>query len=706
MPTGILRDIWFALASLGDYKPSKLEKLWVRLHDNKAALQEAGLASPATTHHPAPAPAPAQAPPGPTAAPLPTQSVFRSDADTFGVSRVMWSNHHVEKPNFSILPPLRSLTVLDMDEVSYLVELSVLLGRSIGTLRELRLGMASTLHMSGYYRDAKEITPLFTGGVFSLLMSKIYDHVLALEVAKMDILLKRDVKNSKPLPPPSSLIIPLSALNVNPTEPRELHTNTLNGSNQEEQETRPDRPRSRESELDENTIDPALFDTNIMTDQESLFQLEQATGQGKLSVTQSEPDSIPVEHPAPGSPSARTMTSSTKTAYVRDFIEDPAGALKVKDIIDPVIKLRLETLEIERVTLQSQVLWRAIDFTVLTSLTLLNCGDSTSLWEELKRKYCPRKSSVLSTHIKSLPTPKGQPRLRRKPSSGSLSGAVEYQLNLKKIHTDSVSKEMISFLKTTLAPNNLEWMFLQENGTSPSTVSLDAIYRGPLRRHRASLTKVMIDSAYGPVSNRARGVAARKWMFNREVLTFVTSGKMSRLRELAMSIEYKDWHFFLQKLPQIPYLRSIYLPYIADHSTSFSPKEAAMSAVDVVAIRPDVQLCYLAIKNKCFEILEKKVKPKSTTTQGAATDETDSDDQSEDHDNHDDDDDSEDGVPAPPTSAPAPEDTDSDAGERSPDTDDDEGSSQSSEKKVKFKLREILFYDDKISIFKARHGRL
>ena len=702
MPTGILRDIWIALASLGDYKPSKLEKLWVRLHDNKAALQEAGLASPTTTHHPAPA----QAPPGPTAAPLSTQSVFRSDADIFGVSRVMWSNHHVEKPNFSILPPLRSLTVLDMDEVNYLVELSVLLGRSIGTLRELRLGMASTLHMSGYYRDAKEITPLFTGGVFSLLMSKIYDHVLALEVAKMHILVKRDVKNSKPLPPPSFLITPLSALSINPTEPRELHTNTLNGSNQEEQETSPDRPSSRESELDENTIDPALFDTNIITDQESLFQLEQATGQGKLSVTQSEPDSIPVEHPAPGGPSARTMTSLTETTYVKDFVEDPAGALKVKDIIDPVIKLRLETLEIERVTLQSQVLWRAIDFTVLTSLTLLNCGDSTSLWEELKRKYGPRKSLVLSIHTKSLPTPKGQPRLRRKPSSESLSGAVEYQLNLKKIHTDSVSKEMISFLKTTLAPNNLEWMFLQENGTSPSTVSLDAIYRGPLRRHRASLTKVMIDSAYGPVSNRARGVAARKWMFNREVLTFVTSGKMSRLRELAMSIEYKDWHFFLQKLPQIPHLRSIYLPYIADHSTSFSPREAAMSAVDVVAIRPDVQLCYLAIKNKCFEILEKKVKRKSTTTQGARTDETDSDDQSEDHDNHDDDDDSEDGGPAPPTPAPAPEDTDSDAGERSPDTDDDEGSSQSSEKKVKFKLREILFYDDKISIFKARHGRL
>ena len=620
----------------------------------------------------------------------------------------MWSSHHVEKPNFSVLPSLKSLTVLDMDEVDYLVQMSALLGRSVGTLRELRLGMASTLHMSGYTRDAKEIHHLFTGGVFSLLMSKVYDHVLALEVAQTDVLLKRDVKRTKPLPSPSTLITPLSALNVNPTEPRELYTNALDGSNQEGPEARPDRPSSRESELDENTIDPALFDTNVLSDQESLFQLEQAIGQPKLPETQSEPDSTVVGHPAPGCASVTAVTNSTAPPQCQDFREDPAGALRVRDIIDPIVKLRLEILEIERVTLQSQVLQRAIDFTMLTSLTLLNCGDSTSLWEELKRNYGPRKSLILSTHTRTPSVPKGQPRLRRKPSSESLSGAVEYRLNLKKIHTDSVSKDLISFLKTTLAPNSLEWMFLRENGTSPSTVSIDSIYRGPLRRHRTSLTKVMVDSAYGPVTSRARGVAARKWMFNREVLTFVTSGKMNRLRELAMAIEYKDWHFFLQKLPQIPHLRSMYLPYIADHSSSFSLREAAMGAVDVVAIRPDVQLCYLAIKNKCFEILEKKAKPKSPSSPGmTATDETDSDDQSEDHDNHDDDDDSEDGGPAPPAPAPAPPDTDSDAGERSPDTDDDEGLSQSSEKKkVKFKLREILFYDDKISIFKARHGRL
>jgi hypothetical protein len=30
-------------------------------------------------------------------------------------------------------------------------------------------------------------------------------------------------------------------------------------------------------------------------------------------------------------------------------------------------------------------------------------------------------------------------------------------------------------------------------------------------------------------------------MMNREILSFITSGRMSSLRELAVSIDYKDW---------------------------------------------------------------------------------------------------------------------------------------------------------------------
>ena len=692
MPTGVLRDIWVALASLGDHQAPKLAKLWVRMHDNHAALQAAGLAAPTAAQQPS------QGSSGPNVAS--PQATLQNDAEVFGVSSVVWSNHHIEKPSFSILSPLRSLTVLNIDEAQYLVELSELLYRSIHTLRELRLGMASTLHMSGYARETREANYLLVGGVFALLMSITCQRTAALEASKKEPLDRHEPQFSGNVAAVRASTSSMSNPTINLSISGDDLNSTSDVSNQEDQEQTHPRPDLRATILDENAIDPALFSDYGNSGEEK--QLATEPGQ----------DTVPFEPASPVDLSLDSMRQD-ENLMVEKKLKEERIKCGPEEIHNLTTKLKLDVLEIERFSLQSWVLLKGIDFTMLTSLTLLKCGDTTKLWDELKRQFPPRKSIVISTPARSPESPRGPPRLRRKPSSESLSGPITYPLNLKKIHTDSVPKELISFLKNTLAPNSLEWMFLQDDASrSFSGVTLDSIYRGPLKRHRDSLTKVMVDSAYGPALSRARSIAARKWMFSREVLAFVTSGKMSRIRELAMSIEYRDWHFFLQKLPQIPHLRSIYLPYIADHPSgnSFSCKEAAMGAVDVVAIRPDVQLCYLGIRNKCFEILEKKQKPKSST-HGAATDDADSDDNSDEHDSNDEDNDSDGSgdpstasVPAPaPAPAPAPHDDDSEA-DHTPDTDDeDDGRSG---RKVKYKLREILFYDDKISIFKARHGRL
>ena len=115
-------------------------------------------------------------------------------------------------------------------------------------------------------------------------------------------------------------------------------------------------------------------------------------------------------------------------------------------------------------------------------------------------------------------------------------------MNLKRIHTDAVSSSLINFLKDTLAPNSIEWLFLQEGRPYTSSVTIDAIYRGPLRRHKASLKKLMIDSSDRTLGGRAAlNHRWKKWIFNREVLNFVTSGKMSSLRELGMAVDYRDW---------------------------------------------------------------------------------------------------------------------------------------------------------------------
>jgi hypothetical protein len=206
---------------------------------------------------------------------------------------------------------------------------------------------------------------------------------------------------------------------------------------------------------------------------------------------------------------------------------------KATESAEPILNgvLRLEVLELERVPLSVPVLLKAFDWTLLTTLTLLHCNNHEQLWKSLRRTYTPRS-----------PYPAGSPSSSSKAYKASYTLRTEYGLSLKKVHTNAVSPALISFLKETLAPNTLEVLFLQEGRSYSSTVTVDAIYRGPLRRHRGSLKKLMIDSSEkGPDGHATTSSRWRRWMLNREIITFISSGRMNGLRELAVSIDYKDW---------------------------------------------------------------------------------------------------------------------------------------------------------------------
>lgn len=198
-------------------------------------------------------------------------------------------------------------------------------------------------------------------------------------------------------------------------------------------------------------------------------------------------------------------------------------------------------------------------------------------------------------------------------------------------------------------------------------------------------------------------------MLNRDVLAFICSGKMPALRELGMAIDYRDWHFFLQHLPSIPQLRSLYLPFIADHvhGANLDPRELALQIVDIVALKPEVELCYMGITTKCFEVLENRRdldgRPESQLgalpgghtdpDQGGSDDGDDEDDEDEDEEDDEDEDD----------------DTESDNGDDADDETDSETDGPAYDEgrnATTLRLREILFYDDKVAIFKARHGKL
>lgn len=138
-------------------------------------------------------------------------------------------------------------------------------------------------------------------------------------------------------------------------------------------------------------------------------------------------------------------------------------------------------------------------------------------------------------------------------------------------------------------------------------------------------------------------------------------------------------------------------------------KELALQILDTIALRPEVELCYVGIGTKCFEIREtKKTKKKSSGHEDINGSDGEDDVGGHDDDADDDDDDGEAGGHGP---AGDHSDSESDMSinghdDGFSDEDNEGGEMDSGKSSVNFQVREILFYDDKVSIFRARHGEL
>lgn len=522
MPTGIVREVWHALASLGERRPghrSRLDKVWVRLPDNREVVGALPLvtnltSSNATTPLPAPSP---------------------NDIRSLDVSY-----SRMEHPNFSILPALKSLSVLELDELAYLKEISVLVHRSRKILRELRLGLskawapvaskAPSIHLDSPCRATECFKE---AGVIGLVMNEIYDcrkaRRTAVTVAEAPITTgpsrqeAQDILTtaSKPSLTDEFSVLSMSAIETvagsvkSPDSPEHGNANLYSANLVE-----PNSPSASMSIPAAPSLWPSMFHSGHSEDPQKQPQI------GLQVVNVSEPESINISALLRDAEPYKTSKTSTPGELCND----------------PLLKrLMLETFELERIPLAVTVLLRTIDWSSLTTLTLLDCGDHERLWKSLRRIYSPKSTSLIATSLSSSARQTSQPQLRRISSSRfDTQPAPEYRLKIKKIHTDNVSPSLISFLKETLAPNTLETMILQEHGQYVSPVTVDAIYRGPLRHHRSSLKKVSIDSSES-LTDRGRSTKWKKWMLNHDILTFVTSGKMSSLRELGMALDHKDW---------------------------------------------------------------------------------------------------------------------------------------------------------------------
>lgn len=477
MPTGVLSDIFIALGSLPDEetRDCMLERVWIRWHDNN----DTG-ASPSSSSSPAPAaPQAAVVPAGSTLTPigiaLPSTASHPAPSPP-----IAYSENQVEYPTFSVLPPLKSITVLDVDELAYLDEMAVLVDRSKDVVQELRLGVSAKAVHKDFVQtwDSPELQQVDhnarwpgesaigdrrLGGILGVLVGRVYD-------------IRRKLPKTKPAPP-----LPLPE-----------------GS-----------PGQQPPLTGESGAPPPPFS--------------------------GEPS------PAAGTPTIDTEMSSRRSSALRT--PGPSGpGTPARKRLDG--KLRLTTLELERVPLSMQVCSKAFDWTVLTSLTILDCAQHENLWKLLKKQFEPRplESGFGISPTSSKPVP---------------NGPMEYQLGLKSIHTDQTSPSLIAFIKETLAPNSLECLFLQDRrrgtaASAPPQVTIDSIFKGAIKRHRNSLKKLLLDSSNKTTSsgaNSAETMRWRSWCLTSDLLQYVTSGRMRKLKELSVSIDYKDWVIMSPFLP-------------------------------------------------------------------------------------------------------------------------------------------------------------
>jgi hypothetical protein len=672
MPTGVLRDVWLALASLAtrdDGRECRLERVWVRWHDNQ---DQGPLASPP----------PSGVGTGLQASDLP--SILASSATSlFQIPPYP----RVQFPTFSILPPLKSLSVLDIDELPYAEEMSVLVERSLAKLQELRIGLASHAQHDQWARPAEDGAPVLPPPMPGLAgQSRRPGGILGILVHRFCPAFSHHRNHQ---------------LHLKPDSPKDVA--------EEDVDVAPHLERDKEDDS-EDPIDAS--------DMKQLGALMSAHG--------IKDDDPPTE---PTSTVGRPPVTFDQPVVGRHDRSHSVGGNPFPDSRNKeehaTRKLQLEILEIERVFLSIAVLSKAIDWSRLKTLTLLGCRNHEQLWKALRNRFTPANRrrvvsasssfrGVSKSVLGGIPQDGGSPAGRARASSSS-SSSENYPLKLRRLHTDAVSPALIAFIRDTLAPDSLEWLFLQDNADYKSQMSIGAIYRGAIRRHRLSLTKLLVDSTLRSEDPDTPDTNWRRWVFTRELIDCVTgggTGKKMKLRELSMSIDYKDWHYFLRRLPGAASLRSLHIPHLAEHvSGTVHAREVASQVLDIVALRSEIELCYLGVENQCFEISEYLSLPRRagrhrrgedvaapTTTSSVShhlddEDDDNSDDLGDDHSSDfgaltetDDDDDDNDR-------------TDEEASEG-------EGLEGSEPPKSTWRLIEVLFYDEKISIFKARHGKL
>ncbi|KAI0396100.1 hypothetical protein F5Y17DRAFT_154582 [Xylariaceae sp. FL0594] len=489
MGSGILPEVFIALARLGETERPKLQQAWIRMHSksNPSTSRSSASSSPAldaSIFQPQPA----------EGSPIPKLSTaignhVPADAKTAAPEPKGYADVTFTYPTFSVMPPLKRLAALNIDDLAYLDELSILIERSAPQLVELRIGLSEAAAREDYalpwdgpdlqqvdheanWPGENRISNYRLGGVLGVLVGRVYDI----------------------------------------------------RSNMEGEDT-----------------DAAA-----------------ATG-------------------ASGEP---TKTDETSQPDKAGSSETPDTTLERKRLDG---KLKLEKLALEKVGISPGVMLRALDWTNLTSLTILDCAFHRDLWRTLKKHFQP----ISPAH--DYDSPRG--------------ASPKYRLALKHLHVEPASLAFINFVKETIAPNTIETLFLQHRqGKGKPLVPVHQLFNGLIKGHRASIQRLLIQA----IPDRHYNHCQKKWAVKRENLAYILSGNLRNLTELGMIVRRKDWRRLRWQLPRLTKLQCLYVPYIVDaHFTgSGGERELALLVADTVTLRREMQLTCVGIVEKCYEIYE------------------------------------------------------------------------------------------------------
>ncbi|KPM35624.1 hypothetical protein AK830_g10938 [Neonectria ditissima] len=635
MPTGVSSNVFMALASLDDDCPGTLDEVWVRWHEEPPTSSTSS--SSPIFHHGQPPPPPGVPNPPPANPPSPpssnpeslgSQPSLRPMSPT---QRAAYSDATVEYPTYSILPAVRSIAALDVEDISYLDELAILIERSKAVLRELRVSIAAksvndefTLikgdqrNLQQYDREARwpgesRVGRRRLGGVLGIILARVYD-------------------------------------------------------------LRKNHPRSKKADTDS-----AVEASSTVVDKE--LDTARLGSEGVASATRNTPSST-IQTPD-DDPDARPEGSEALQKQAASPTLPPPAA-------EVDCKLALDCLELARLPLHTTICTQAFDWTVLTSLTILACDRQDRLWRALREQFRP------------IP-PSRQPR--QAPGVCQSKEATTYHLRLKSIHVDITTYSLVYFLKETLAPNSLQVLFLHDRRrSSHPAVPIATIFTGVIKRHHASLKKLLLDSSHPDRLGHHTDIRRMFWPLTKEMVLYMTSGRMRALKELSTSVNPKEWHMILQRLPSIPNLTALHVLSLGRESATPEPVQLGHQIVDVIALRPEIRLRFIGIRNTCFEVVESHYGPTPESDSGSwSSDDTslpsvssDMLPQSMDE-----------GMESDDNLLAEDSDDESQSSRRQPENDlSAQGLGGLSMPNKRYRLKKIDFYDEKVAIFKARHGNL